>query len=377
MNILFLIFHGLEAASGISKKITNQIKGLEAQGHTVSLCHYEVQPDGRRIRMIDDEILEDYGSSRLAPIRKRISYGAIAHYARTHRIQLVYVRSFHNANPWTIRLFRNLRKAGIQVVLEIPTFPYDREYRHLPWQWKAEHLTDRCFRHSLAKHTDGIVTFSDATHIFGQRTFCISNGVDFDSLPLQPDLPRQNEEFHLIGVAEIHYWHGYDRVIAGLGQYYRTRPRRRVYLHLVGGIGQAENSLFQSLIDNYRLGEYIKLYGQQQGQALDRIFRRCHFAIGSLGRHRSGIDNIKTLKNREYAARGIPFIYSETDEDFDSMPYILKAPADDSPVVIENMLNFRDNLALSPQEIRQSIAHLSWQEQMQKVIDQLYCENKI
>lgn len=65
------------------------------------------------------------------------------------------------------------------------------------------------------------------------------------------------------------------------------------------------------------------------------MFNQCDFGIGSLGRHRSGIDKIKTLKNREYAARGIPFIYSETDEDFEQMPYVLKAPADESPIDIK------------------------------------------
>ena len=38
---------------------------------------------------------------------------------------------------------------------------------------------------------------------------------------------------------------------------------------------------------------------------------------------RQGIYNIKTLKNREYAARGFGFVYSETDDDFDRMPYTL------------------------------------------------------
>ena len=69
------------------------------------------------------------------------------------------------------------------------------------------------------------------------------------------------------------------------------------------------------------------------GKELDELFDLADFAIGSLARHRSHIDKIKTLKNREYAARGIPFIYSETDEDFDRMPYILKAPADESAIL--------------------------------------------
>ena len=70
--------------------------------------------------------------------------------------------------------------------------------------------------------------------------------------------------------------------------------------------------------------------------ALHNLFDRCDMGIGSLGRHRSGIQHIKTLKNREYAARGIPFIYSETDTDFENRPYILKVPANEAPVNIGN-----------------------------------------
>ena len=91
-----------------------------------------------------------------------------------------------------------------------------------------------------------------------------------------------------------------------------------------------------------------------------------------MGRHRSGIYNIKTLKNREYAARGFSFIYSETDDDFDLMPYILKAPADETPIDISLIINFCHSKIILPQEIRSSIKHLSWREQMKKV-----CEDEI
>ena len=46
------------------------------------------------------------------------------------------------------------------------------------------------------------------------------------------------------------------------------------------------------------------------------------------------------MKNREYAARGIPFIYSETDSDFDNKPYVLKGPADESPTNIQDIIDF-------------------------------------
>ena len=93
--------------------------------------------------------------------------------------------------------------------------------------------------------------------------------------------------------------------------------------------------------------------------------------IGSLGRHRSGITNIKTLKNREYAARGIPFTYSETDEDFDNMPYVLKIMPDESPVNIHDLIDFYQSKTWTPQSIRDSVGHLSWTKQMSKVVDKI------
>ena len=55
----------------------------------------------------------------------------------------------------------------------------------------------------------------------------------------------------------------------------------------------------------------------------------------------------------------IPFIFSETDEDFEQMPYILKAPTDEPPVNIQHITNFCQNLNISPSEIRNSVRHLS------------------
>ena len=115
----------------------------------------------------------------------------------------------------------------------------------------------------------------------------------------------------------------------------------------------------------------VETHGAQSGAALDELFEKADCGVGSLGRHRSGITHIKTLKNREYAARGIPFIYSEIDDDFEHQPYIMKAPADETPIDIPLLIDFCRSLSLTPPEIRKSIRHLSWNEQMQRVIDSI------
>ena len=263
MNIIYLLFHGLSPYSGISKKILHQVKGFEACGHRVSLCTYSIADNGHRVRMINNEIIEDYGTGKPAAAKRRVSYQCIYRYAITHQVELIYVRSFHNANPFTIRLFSKLRKAGIKIAMEIPTYPYDSEYAGFPLVTRLGIQVDKVFRKTLAKHVNAIVTFSDYHCIFGQRTIQISNGVDFDSIPLKKTVSKNTSVIHLLGVAEVHYWHGYDRLIEGLGKYYQNPANTTVFFHIAGGIWKSEMHDsqhapgFYELINKYHIEKYV------------------------------------------------------------------------------------------------------------------------
>ena len=378
MNILFFIYHGFSATSGISKKIQYQIKGLRECGHRVDVCTYLVNKDQHRVRMINEQIIQDYGTGCFAAIRKRFDYSGIVEYVRTHTIDFIYVRSFHNANPFTVHLFKKLKKAGIKMVMEIPTYPYDQEYQGYSLRNRMGLKIDKLFRHQLAKQFNAIITFTNDKQIFNQRTICISNGIDFENIQIQQKKSHPDNELHLTGVAEVHYWHGFDRLIAGLGDYYTKTHDKEVFFHIIGGVAHSEMynsryaSGFSELITKYGIQKQVIFHGPLYGKQLEDILNQTDFAIGSLARHRSGITQIKTLKNREYAARGIPFIYSETDEDFEQMPYIIKAQADESPINIKQIINFCNEHSFTPEEIRNSILHLSWKKQMEKVIKEVF-----
>ncbi len=367
LKVLFLVFHGFSEYNGISKKIHGQVKGLRECGADVRLCYYEVQKDKRRVWVVDNNVIADFGYGIRAKARKRFDYQALTDYILANNFSFVYMRSDHNANPFTIRMVRRLREGKCKVLMEIPTYPYDQEYHTL--RMRLDLFVDRLFRRQLAKNLDAIVTFTRNKEIFGQRTIQISNGIDFDTLPLRKPLPGKSEEIHLLGVAEVHYWHGYDRLIKGLEYYYRTHPSTKVYFHIVGHLGgPREETEIYGAIKKGNLAHYVILHGAIWGNDLDNIFDQCDFAVGSLGRHRSGITHIKTLKNREYAARGIPFIYSEIDDDFEGKPYILKTRADESPIEIQKILDFLNNHIFLPESIRKSIYNLSWGQQMEEVL---------
>lgn len=369
MKALFLIFHGFEEFNGISKKIRYQVRALQECGVDVRTC-YLSEENGHKKRMIDQEILQDYGSGLKSKILKRAGLKCIVKYVAQNNIKFIYIRSDHNTTPFLIFMLRELKRTGVKILMEIPTYPYDLEYKGLPFAYQWVLFMDKILRNTMAKYLDKIVTFSDHKKIFGCSTIQISNGIDFNAIKLKKTATHSSKELHLIAVATIHPWHGFDRIIKGIAQYYKNKVGLNVYLHIVGqGV--------PSIVDQYRqitsanhIEKQVFFHGPLFGESLDEVFDQCDLAIGSLARHRSGITHIKTLKNREYAARGIPFIYSEIDDDFEAMPYILKVPADESPIDIDNLITFYHSIEQTPIQIRESIEKtLSWKTQMQLVIN--------
>ena len=367
MKILFLVFHGFYAYNGICKKILAQADALKKLGHDVRMCYYNVREDGTREWKVDSCSIAVLGKGVQAKIRKRLDLSPILDYALKEKIELLYYRSFHNAGPVTTGLVRKLHDHGVRTLLEIPTYPYDGEYP----AFSPKLLSDKLFRKSFCACFDRIVTFSEAERIFGRPTIRISNGIDFSRYPLRN--PRKPDgTIRLLSVAEVHFWHGLDRLIEGMGTYYKKGGNRDIRLDIVGPIwSEREQNEIGTAIAKYALENRVSLKGPKFDEELDAAFREADLAIGSLGRHRSGITTIKTLKNREYAARGFRFIYSENDPDFDTMPYVCRFPADESPIDIDRLLEFFDSPAIDPSEIRETIMHLSWKAQMHIVIEEM------
>ena len=291
MRILFLVYHGFSEHSGISKKIHYQVNGLRENGHDVRRCYYDFSPEGHRCRAIDGQILQDYGNnSIIAGFRQRLSYDSVYDYCIREKIEFVYARCFQNANPWLVHFFKRLKKAGIHAVTEIPTYPYENEFNAFDWKTRAELKIDQLFRQKLYQQMDALITFSDAEQIFGQRTIRISNGVDLDSIPLHHQQPIAKDQLHLIGVAEVHPWHAFDRVMKGIGEYKRKHLSKSVFFHVVGGVHHNHmNHVFLPIIEKYGLQKNIIFHGTLFGNDLTKVLNQCQFAIGSLGRHRTGI----------------------------------------------------------------------------------------
>jgi len=373
MKAIFVHFYDLSPHSGISKKILYQISALKECGMSVELSYMQIDENGFHKRVCGDTIIENYGNGTRSKFLKWFQFESLTNYIIDNEIMFVYIRSFYNVNPSLLKMLRRLKEKGIKVVMEFPTYPYDSETKSGPLKYRFIFLLNRIFRNKLKGLIDRAVTFTDYEYIHGVKTIPISNGIDFKEIPLRSCNREITDTLNMIGVAEIHYWHGFDRVIKGLGEYYKNPHGIKVYFNIVGDGFDQDINLLHKLVSQLNLQEYVHFYGSKHGKELDTLFEQSDFGIASLARHRTNITKIKTLKTREYAARGIPFIYSEIDDDFENMPYILKASADNTPIDIEKIAGFVKLLKLSPADIRDTIvSKLSWKVQMQKVIDEIF-----
>lgn len=374
MRALFIHFFDFAPHSGISKKILYQVEALRQCGLDVDLCYIDIDKYGTQRRMCGEVVIDNFGNGLYAKLFKWFKFSNLTRHILKVRYDLVYIRSFYNTNPPLLRMLKTLHNEGIRVVMEYPTYPYDKETEGASLNYAIIFLLNRIFRKRLPGHISRIVTFTDLKTIEGIPTINISNGIDFNNIRLK--IPRkENESFNMIAVAEIHYWHGFDRIIKGIGEYYKDEHSEEVNLAIIGeGTSDIINSLTK-LVSDYGIEEHVRFLGFRHGEELDTLFDDADFGIASLARHRSNITKIKTLKNREYAARGIPFIYSEVDEDFDYMPYILKAPSNDSPICVKSIIDFYKSLKMTPEEIRETIVDtLSWNVQMKRVVDIIFNE---
>lgn len=285
--------------------------------------------------------------------------------------QVIYIRQYEILNGITI--LKKLKKENkIFVIYEIPTYPYEEELikngKKLLCMW-SKFLDKR-----MEKVADLIpVVLGKNIELNLDKYIPILNGIDIKNIDVKEKDNVKNYRIDLVGVANISFWHGYDRIIKGLKNYYSLEQKYKVYFNIVGNGYELDN--LKKLVKEYNLDDYVIFYGSKKGEELDNIINNSEIGIGSLGMHRSGLTCGSTLKAREYCARGIPFVLGYKDNGFsEEFKYIYNVGPDETPVDINALINFYLNL-MNEDYIKYMREYaennLTWQAVMNPIIDRI------
>lgn len=356
-KILFFTTQTVIPADGVSKKVFGQVNAMRNLGHQV---HFMYPMQGRET--IDLYLNDDVFKSDMF---HNSCYKYIIEYIRDNEIEALFIRYVVMASPRFLFFLKRASKYVKKIVIEMPTYPYDGELKCSSLGTFILRYKEKICRQFLYKWIDYVMTYATDKKIFNIPCIHISNAPAY-RLPVKKESVLSSP-LRLIAVANIAEWHGYDRLINGMIEYNKRNDRKDVEVLIVGGGDARTIESLKSLVRDQKLQEQIKFLGSKDGKELDELFDNADLAIGSLGRHRNGIKQLKTLKNVEYAMRGIPFFYSEENEDFDGKPYVFKVPADETPIIIEDLVKFIKNFKMTSSEISSSVSNMTWENQFNKV----------
>jgi glycosyltransferase involved in cell wall biosynthesis len=370
-------------SSGLSKKIKSQAEALGAESGSLWLLMASRKTGVflyRFERTTNQLILEEhtYGEKERS-LWKRYEYYAktvssvFNRVCREKSIEIVYCRRIPMI-PCLIQMFKKAKKSyGFFLGYEIPTFPFLKEHI-IARQWRvlASEIIFSKALNALVDHFFLITDTASERKIPFKNWTRISNGINVDRIPVRSALRPIHDGLHLLGLANVAFWHGYDRVIKGLSDYYSDANNKFPIFFHIAGEGPVLYSLKQMALD-LAVEKYVIFHGPVYGEELDKLINSCNIAVASLGLHRIGLQEGSVLKAREYCARGMPFFMSMKDPDFEEgLRFISYVPQDDSAVNMNDVVHFsRAMIENGDAVIKEMRAyaelHLDWKKTMNKV----------
>ena len=321
----------LERQTGIMKKVLAQAKvfGSAFDVYTWGFGENEI------LYVHDGKVtIVDHFKNKLD--RRTKYFTALTRFALEKQAQAFYFR-YASADFYLLKALKRFQKNGILSVIEIPSYPYKGEFMH-GIKKRMIYLLDSMLRSRLKKYVSRVVIFvENPKSIYGIPCINTMNGIDTSDSAAVHSAP--GDTLNLIAVASMLPHHGFDRMIEGLDRYYsQQNDAQSIIFHVVGNGPELKG--YQDLTGKCGLEKHIKFYGQKSGRELDEVFEKADIAVGSLGLHRIGLTESSTLKNREYAVRGLPIVYATYELFLKDSPYALELPANDTPVEMEEVLKF-------------------------------------
>ena len=289
-------------------------------------------------------------------------------------IDIVYFRY----SPLNSVGYRFCRYAGVngKLVVEIPTYTTKEETPKNIMRKMYTYWSKFWWKHS-SKYVSFFTLIGEKADLYlGRPAINIDNGIYVENIP-----PRQNEnssdkKIHLLAVASMSTWHGYDRLIQGFSNW-NSPLKSRYIIDLVGDEGDGSLANWKKLVRECGLEKQVIFHGRLTGDKLTHMYNQATIGIASLGMYRNNLFSGSILKLREYMARGLPFVYAHNDPDIkENMPWCLKMPNNDTPIDMEQINGFVDaiskNRDLSGQMRQYAIDNMTWETQFRKVFKKLY-----
>lgn len=374
---------------GILGKIRGQIKSFSRKGIDVYFGHF----CGKENFKIESNSKEKCIKARSGNTRVRLGsiYTVLLSFIKASGIETVYIR-FTSLDAKAISFYKGLKDHGVKIIIEFYSHNLELEAeKTVKRNWKNKQYLSALkgyFSLKINKHyfsklkdcIDLIVTTTKVGYLYGVPTINVVNGIDIASSKVR--VKEKNEfDFNIISVAMISPWHGYDRIIKGMAEYYRNGGKRNI-LYTVVGDGEEKKNL-ENLVIDLGLKEHVAFTGIKLNEELTEYYNVADIALEMLAGFRRTKGQISSIKMAEYFAKGIPVLYAADsilyDEDMEKYCYWIENS--DKPVNINDVIEFCDKLYLKDCDVERNMHRIAqekfdWSVTMNELINYILQSNR-
>lgn len=310
---------------GVRKKVYSMIRFFESKGISTQLCEYEWDKGFPTIHVDKDT-------------------------------NILYFRRMTPSIKLILKLYALKRNRALKIVMEIPTYPFSGEqensvaYRKKISNWVGEKLI-----HLVLDRIVVVGSNERIESIYNVPIIHANNGIFFEDVSIASK-EYKKDQLDLIAVSSCFFWHGYDRLINGMRDYYNTAYKKIVNFHIVGE-GDCLNEYKKIAEENGLLNKHIFFYGKLEGKELDAIYNKADIAVDCLACHRKKVFFVSALKVREYVAKGLPFVTANKVDVYNEVTkeYILEVPADETNIDLNSILDFYTKISEKSGELNDII----------------------
>ena len=372
-KLLYVVRYRLDNQFNLKAKFDGQICAFENLGFDV----YYIAFDERHFYLMNGQQKQVIGKTRFGipgyfhTLCYQDLYTLACRTVREIGFDCVYWRSAALL-PASLWLAKEIKRSGARFIYEYPTYPASTEKAMSTLRAIYGAYSSKLCK-KVDNLADGFVLIGEDAHgvYNGKPAVNISNGVNLEVVPLRKPVVDP-DTVHILALASMCYWHGYDRLIRSLAEY---NGDRAVQIHMVGGNDGGCIPEWKELTISLGLQDKVIFHGPMSGDALRDMFDLCDVGVNSLGMYRKGFSVTSELKVREYAARGLPFVCSVPDPVLEQVaePMWLWVSNDESAPDMARIVDFALRMRAdhgSAEKLRAYAGeYLTWEAQYRQVFE--------
>ena len=327
-----------DQANGAVKKVLDQVCAFNKAGLNTKLVNFPPVSSGFR---------KSFAGKGIASSLPFTYVFSKYEYSHEYDGYDFYYFRFEAADYWFTKFLKLIKKNNptSKVVVEFPDYPntyWMKTIFHIPLRIK-----DYCARGKYKNCVDRFAVLNaQYERIYGVDTLYFKNGVDIDRIEKRNPVIMPQDEIHVVGVCTMFPFHGFDRFLNGMVEYYMNNSTRNIIFHIVGDGPGKELPIYQKIVNDGNIQQHVIFEGRQSGEALFKVYDKCRLAVCSLGMFRNNFEIASSLKTREYLAKGLPLISGCPIDVFDgkAFEYLLEFPNDESVIDIGKVIDFYDRI---------------------------------